>query len=49
MRHRSHRRKWLAKFADNNGMLIFKILLMVLAVALAGLMTYVLTTSRGRF
>ena len=47
--HRSRRRKKLAKIADDYGLLIFKISLVALAIVLAGLMTYFLSTYRGHF
>jgi hypothetical protein len=49
MKHRSHRRKKLSKFADNYGLFVFKILLAVLGALLAGLITYFLSTTKGRF
>lgn len=47
MRHRSHRRKKLAKFADTYGMTLFKIFLVILAVLLAALLTYLISTIRA--
>jgi hypothetical protein len=47
MRHRSHRRKKLSKFADNYGLLVFKVLLAVVGALLAGLITYFISTVKG--
>ncbi|MDA1277200.1 MAG: hypothetical protein O2960_24580 [Verrucomicrobia bacterium] len=45
MKHR-HRRTKLTKFADTHGLLVFKILLVILSIVLAGGLTYALSTLR---
>jgi|GEM_PF-1743716 len=39
----------MTKFADNYGLLVFKVLLAVFGAALAGVITYFISKTPGRF